>query len=298
MTPKTNLGKAIYSSLAYADIFEYALTREEIIEWLIGENDLVSAPPKKIDQKLQFLLKNKKIGKKEDYYYLKGRAKIVKTRKRREKWSNTKIKIAENVAVILRKIPWIKLIGITGGVARKNAKREDDIDLFFIVDEKRLWLTRVIIVLILKIMGKYRRPDKYADMICPNMFVADNAFAMKPQDLYTAHEIFLMRPLYVKNDIDLKFYRSNSWIKKFLPIKFEKIAKNKLRFSRKQNKYWPKGISLVWNYLEKEARDFQLFYMSQKKTTEIVSKELIKFHPRDMRTVVLNAFDDRLKNWR
>jgi hypothetical protein len=297
MTSKTNLGKAIYSSLAYADIFEYPLNKEEIKEWLIGGRELSLVSQKDVDKKIQGLVEKKKIGKKEDLYYLKGRTKIVRIRKEREKWSTAKIKIAENVAVILRKIPWVKLIGITGGVARKNAKREDDIDLFFIVSEKRLWLTRVIIVLILKGLGRYRRSDKFADMVCPNMFVAENALSMKPQDLYTAHEIFLMKPLYVKDNLDLRFYRNNSWAKKYLSKQYEIMSKHKLRLSKNKKRYWPKAIRIFWNYLEKEARDFQLLYMSQKKTTEVVSEKLIKFHPRDMRSFILTSFNDRLKNW-
>jgi predicted nucleotidyltransferase len=298
MTPKNNLAKSIYSSLAYSDIFEYPLTREEITGWLIGGRGLKSVIQKDIDKKLQALVKKKMIGKKGIYYYIKGRAKIARTRKEREKWSNAKIIIAENVAVILRKITWVKLIGITGGVARKNAKKEDDIDLLFIVNENRLWLTRAIIVLILKLLGRYRRPDKYADMICPNMFVAENSLSMKPQDLYTAHEIFLLKPLYVKDNIDHKFYQNNPWTKNFLPRKYGMVKSQKIRLKNNYKKYWPKSISLFWDYLEKEARNFQLLYMNQKKTTEIVSKELIKFHPRDMRSSVLAAFKDRLKNWR
>lgn len=297
MTSKTNLSKAIFSSLAYSDIFDYPLTGEEISQWLIGGRELLSVSSKEVDKKLKVFVEKKKIGKREVYYYLKGRAKIVKTRKEREKWSIAKIKIAENIAVILRKIPWVKLIGITGGVARKNAKKEDDIDLFFIVCKNRLWLTRVIIVLILKTLGRYRKPDKYADMVCPNMFVADNALVMKPQDLYTAHEVSLMKPLYVKDNVDLEFYRSNSWIKKYLPRKHEMLNKKKKTLPVKTKKYWPKAISLFWDYLEKEAKDFQLFYMKQRKTTEIVSENLIKFHPRDMRNIVMASYGDRLKNW-
>ena len=294
MTPQTDLAKAIFSSLAYSDIFEYPLKKEEVFEWLIGGKELSSFVQKDIDKKLQALTKNKKIGKREGYFYLKGRAKIVRIRKEREKWSNAKIKVAENIAVILRKIPWIKLIGITGGVARKNAKKEDDIDLFFIVSKNRLWLTRAIIVLVLKTLGKYRKPDKYADMICPNMLVAENALLMKPQDLYTAHEVYLMKALYLKDDIDIEFYRKNSWTKKYLPKKYEGINQEKKISLKNQKKYWSKTISLFWNYWEKEARDFQLFYMSHKKTTEVVSVSLIKFHPRDIRKTVLTLYKKRI----
>jgi len=297
MTPKNTLEKSIFCSIAYADIFEYPLTREEIFEWLIGGKEVLAFSLKETDRKLKNLVKKKIIGEKSECYYLTGRKKNVLTRKEREKWSKAKIKIAENIAVILRKIPWVKLIGITGGVARKNAKKEDDIDLFFIISKNRLWLTRVIIVLLLKILGRYRKPDKYADMVCPNMFVADNALVMKPQDLYTAHEISLMKPLYVKDNVDLEFYRSNSWIKKYLPIKYEMLNKKNKMLPRRTKKYWPKAISLFWDYLEKEAKNFQLFYMKQKKTTEIVSEKLIKFHPRDMRNIVMASYGDRLKNW-
>jgi len=54
-------------------------------------------------------------------------------------------------------------------------------------------------------------------------------------------------------------------------------------------------VEKIFTQLEALARGFQLWYMRGKKTTEVVSPTLIKFHPKDARGRVLKTYDERLK---
>lgn len=198
--------KAILRTLVYADIFDYPLKKEEIQKWLIGGGDLKSQNSKLIQEKNGF-------------YFLRGRENLVELRKKRERWSRKKIKIAEKIAGILRKIPWVKMIGVTGALAMKNSDKEDDVDLLIITSKNRLWLTRGLIVTFLRFFGLYPRPGKIKDKICPNMLLDENHLAVpkNEQDLFSSHEVCQMRPLWDKDETYQKFLKENQWARKFLP---------------------------------------------------------------------------------
>lgn len=282
--------KAILKTLCYADIFDYPLKAPEVWRFLISQ---VKTKEKDVQAALtQMSADSKQIDADNKYFFLRGRKEIVKTRRKRKAWSCPKIKHAEKVAGILRKIPWIKLVGITGGLARKNSDSKDDIDLFFITQRNRLWLSRGFVVLILRFLGAYRRPQKVKDMICPNMFVSEDNLEMGPHDLFTAHEICLMKPIFVRGNAQTKFLQANLWVERFLPNVYRGLTQNKNaerhRISVDQFKNQRSSA------FERRARDFQLWYMQKKKTTEVVSENLIKFHPQDARSWVLEEYQKRL----
>lgn len=296
---------SILATLSYSDIFDYPLREEEIWEWLISEDgrqrtedgNQKSEDRKTFAHSLTLALNSHQIGMTQGFYHFLDREKIVVVRRRRTEYSKSKIRRAEKIAVILRLIPWIKLIGITGGLARNNSEKEDDIDLFFITAQNRLWLTRGFVVLILSILGLYRRPNKFKDMICPNMFVTESSLKMEPEDIFTAHEVCLLKPIFVRGDIYQKFLIENLWVRKFLPNVLEDIKKlSHLAIEEKKRDNLPNClIAQLLNYCEVFSQKLQLWYMRRKRTTELVSDELIKFHPQDARNWILEEYQKRLK---
>lgn len=285
----------ILQTLAYADIFDYPLKKQEIWQWLIVESTKRRAHSAKFEETLLGLLKKKLIQTNNEFYFLPGRERTVQLRKQRENYSRQKIKKAERTVRILAIIPWVKLIGLTGSLARRNAEKEDDIDLFFIVAQDRLWLTRGLVVFLLSILGVYRRPEKVTDMICPNMFVSERDLKMSPSDLYTAYEVCSLVPIFIRGDVYFKFFQANSWAKEFLP----NVQKKDIKTQRYKKVKRKKGFSTIFlsqflNILEKFSRNFQLWYMAKRRTTEVVSRDLIKFHPQDARTRILKEFQGRI----
>jgi hypothetical protein len=67
------IDRQILKTLAYADIFDYALTREEIWRYLIE----VSCTFSKFNHALDGLVNHKKIYSKQKYYTLPKRNKII-----------------------------------------------------------------------------------------------------------------------------------------------------------------------------------------------------------------------------
>lgn len=208
--------KAILSTLAYADVFDYPLTPGELYRFLIADKALNYS---RFRQALTRMNTNEKqIDTNGEYFFLRDRRKIVVTRKKREKWSQGKLRIAKQVANWLKLIPTIKMVAVTGALAMGNSDKEDDIDLLIVTSKNRLWLTRGLVVTFLCLTGLYRRPGKIKDKICPNMFLDEKHLEVpkKEQDLFSAHEVCQLKPIWDKDNCYQKFLKANLWSKKYL----------------------------------------------------------------------------------
>jgi len=263
--------QAILQTLHYADIFDYPLTAGEIKKFLIEP----------VDATFEKTLSQIGSG---PYYCFPGREEIINLRQQRKKWSQPKLEKARKIAGVLKFIPWIKLIGVTGALAMENSDEGDDIDLMIVTASKRLWLTRGLVVVFLLLTGQYRRANKIKNRICPNLMLSENALEFPDHDLFTAHEIVQMKPIFNRNNTYQKFLQANSWIRKFLP-----------------NVSVPAAVPQQFNhltiqplaFLEKLAYKLQLKYMEKKKTVEITTPSLIRFHPHDIRQKVLREYQKR-----
>ena len=214
MSP-VELKKAVLSTLAYADIFDYPLKKEEIWRFLLSDIRYQILDVSKGLKELP------EVSQKNNFYFLKEREHLVLLRKKRERWSRKKLKIAKQVARCLKLIPTIKMVAVTGALAMENSNENDDIDLLIITSKSRLWLTRLLAVLLVELIAKRRHPaDKEVkDKICLNMFLDEGHLEVpkKEQDLFSSHEVCQLKVLWDKNGIYQKFLKANLWSKKFLP---------------------------------------------------------------------------------
>jgi len=261
-------------SLIYHNFFEYPLTRLELIKW---------QPGKKVEK-----LKVPKInyGYTNGFFYLKPAKGLISSRILRKKNSLKKIQIARKVSRLLKKIPFIKMIAITGSLSMFNAKDSSDIDLMVVTRKERLWKTRLISILLLTLCGiKMRRwGDKNEkNKICINIWIDESALTWVKNDrnFYTAHEIAQIIPLFDRENVYQKFLNKNSWLKEYWPnsVKIEKI--------KKYRKY--KKLNVVEKVIEKLSFNFQKFYMKKKRTREVVNSKKAFFHPID-RSKDINSY--------
>ncbi len=273
------------AAVAYADIFDYPLTRGEMRLWCIKTKISPGA-------KLPLPRHVEASG---EYVFLEGRTRSTFQRKKRRQISKSKWRIARMVAKKLGYIPTIQLVGVTGGLAMDNARAKDDIDLFIITSAHTVWITRLLATLAVDAMGKRRKPGEVnvADRVCLNMFMGAEALgiAKKEQDLFAAHEVLQMVPLWERADAYRNFLGKNAWVEKFLPNAW----KEKFQASRIEHRASNFGFG-IWclRFLERPAKFFQLWYMSRRRTSEVVGDAVLRFHPRDARIWVKEALLRRL----
>lgn len=277
--------QATLATLLYADIFDYPLTRSDLATWSVKRKE--SSLPKEAGKKGQFV-------------FLPGRAKLVPIRMRREQAAIEKWTIAQKAGTMLRYIPTIQLVGVTGGLAMDNAKEHDDIDFFFIVSNGSLWISRLLAIVTIELLGRRRRRGaiKVKDMICLNMFMtrASLAIPKAEHDLYVAHEVLQMKPLWERGGVYGLFLRQNSWVKRFLPNAWHKKCRiQNAEFRMKENTSIF-TIQLL-KFMEPLARMIQLWYMKKHRTTEVIGDMMLRFHPKDARVWVKRALLSRLARY-
>lgn len=202
--------RAIIKTLTYADIFDYPLLAYEIHKWLISKKASLRQVEKALDR---LNIKG--------YYFLPGRQNIVRKRYLREKQSKKFLNKAKFASWFLKFIPTLKLIGISGGLALNNADKNDDIDLFLITAKNRLWITRLLVILILDFWGMRRKvkmsKDEASGKLCPNILLEEDQLEQKNKDLFTAHEVLQMKVIWQRGNIYKKYLEDNNWAFKFLP---------------------------------------------------------------------------------
>ena len=113
------------------------------------------------------------------------------------------------------------MVGVTGAQAMNNSDQDDDIDLLIVASRNRLWLTRLFSVLLVEVVAKRRRPGdrKVKDKICLNMFLDEDHLGIpkSERNLYSAHEVAQLKPLWNRGGTYLRFINANHWTGKFLP---------------------------------------------------------------------------------
>lgn len=277
------LKKAIVATLTYHDIFNYPLKVEEIFNLLIGNDSNL----KSINKCLEFLKSKNIINTNNKYVFLKKRSNLVYLRQRREKYSQEKLKKAHFYARILRILPTIKCICITGALAMNNCTNNDDIDLFIICQKKSVWTTRFFANILLWPFKRSPNEKNIKNKACLNIFLDESNLLIKTQNLYTAHEICQMKLLWDIENTYYKFIKKNKWYINYLPN------------CKPQRKAEAKIIILkipIPQMLEKSLKYLQTFYMKSKITTETIGDTQLFFHPKDTQNSILIKFHQKLKN--
>lgn len=310
------LQQSILATLCYHDIFNYPLTSEEIHKFLTEK----TASRQSILKGLENLKKSSKIEKIGKYYTINKRRKIVSIRKSRQKYSQLKLKKAEFYASILKIIPTLKFVGVSGALAMNNSHKDDDIDLVLITSKGTLWTTRFLVNITLwpfkrkplpadqaliaaymnnieKPQGKLRRASPSLitnNKACLNVFLDKSDLKIRPHNLYLAHEIAQMKPLWNRDNIYQKFIEANPWTKRYLPNwQSLKTPPGWTPLSGDSPEVEAITTNSQLSILESFLKKFQLYYMRKRISTERIEEHQLFFHPQNTADWVMNEYQKR-----
>lgn len=293
-TELNNKQKAILKTLLYSDIFDFPLTIDEITKNLISKTPISKT---EISETLK-TMEDRVIGRK-GFYCIRGRARIIDERLSRMKNVARKMKIAVWVSKILSFIPTISFIGVSGRLSHLDAYADDDIDLIIITRKNSLWVTRLILLMALEALNvRRKKTEKTAkNKICPNLLLDETALSWQraKRDVYTAHEILNILPLYNKNNTYEQLLKANKWVKDFYANYF--LGKPTVFPVTRPRKYLTikiMSILLTAPFIELISRKFSSIYMRSAITNEVISKNFAAFHPQDVRPNVLALYNEKL----
>ena len=141
------------------------------------------------------------------------------------------------------------------------------------------------------------------------MFVDELHLHIPPneQNLYTAYEIIQMKPLFQRNNTYENFLLQNKWIEKYLPNSIVRHP-DQSRRSRERGgilllsrlgsiRFLDSVITSLGMTIEFVFRSLQLWFMKRRRTTETIEEGRLKFHPQDIRPIVMQKYRQKLKKY-
>lgn len=270
-------------SLIYHNIFDYPLDFADLVKWKAGKS-------------ITNIKINTCITSKKNFYYIDGREGLIYKRLLRRRISAKKMSIAKKASTILSILPTVKMVAITGSLAMENSSEDSDIDLMIVTSKNTLWLSRLVILVILKLLlmpTRRSQEREQKDRLCLNMWLdeSDLIWEKPNRNIYTAHEIAQVVPLVNKDKTFERFLSINRWILKYWPNSV-KIRNPNIEildnFEYSKIKILKIVSDLVLRTSNLIAFKMQYLYMKSKITREVVTPTRALFHPQDWGKVILS----------
>lgn len=201
------LESAILHTLLYSDLFDYPLTPAEAAHYLIGR-------PGTLDEVRACLARScwlaDRVIEMNGYLALRGREALIARRLDRAATSDRLWRRMQRFVRVLRALPFVRMIAVTGALAMKNSAAHDDIDVLIVTAPDRVWLTRALAIALVYV-GKL-----CGDTLCPNYVISERALALDRRTLFVAHEFAQMVPVYGLT-VYGRMCAVNHWIQRVLP---------------------------------------------------------------------------------
>jgi hypothetical protein len=226
---------------------------------------------------------------------LPGRKALVKARLEKERISKSHLQTAKYISTLFKIIPWIKLVGVSGSLAMMGSSKRDDIDLFIITSNNRIWISRLVLIVLTALTGlRRKRREKILSAtgkICINLILEESNLAQQKKNIYLAHEILQMKILWQREEVYSKFLHDNFWAFKYLPNwKSGVLEKSKVKKIKEKARH---GNDFV-DQLEDWAKKLQLKIMGTPDKSERIENGALYFHPEDKGIKVLEEYKRRL----
>jgi hypothetical protein len=197
---------AILQTIAYADVFDYPLTAEEIYRYLIG----MPASRATVRASLHSEPLSRLLTYRQGFFALPGRVTLATTRCWRMEVARKMWGRAFHYGQTMAALPFVRMVAVTGALAVSNVEPGADIDYLIVTEAGRLWLCRALIILLVKLAARR------GDTLCPNYLLSEHALVFQERTLYTAHELTQMVPI-AGLAIYHRLRQLNQWTALFLP---------------------------------------------------------------------------------
>ncbi len=289
LTNHNKLNETIIQVIVFFDLFDFPVTAYEI--WHYLEKQI------RFQDIIRTLEITPEIETSNGFFFLPGRAEIIKTRQVRHNYFLRKYKIAQRFVRCFSYLPFIKVITLSNSIGQFNLRDGSDIDFFIITSARRIWLTRLFCAGIAKILNRRPTPKNKKDKICLSFYISEenlnlDSLQMVNGDPYFYFWLRSLVLLYNKDRVYENFLNANS-----LPL-MEIVSKPLDTIAPTKQK--KTGLNSSVNYLEQVAKRVQLIVMSPalKKAMNnsvgvVISDNILKLYLFDKRLEYAEKYANR-----
>jgi hypothetical protein len=208
----TEAGTRYIKTLLYFDVFDYPLTRRELIDYtcpacqpLQGEQDVDP------DHILNQLVMDGFINQLHGYYYVGASGEKINKRNQGNARAQYSLCIARRYAKLIATCPFVRGVYISGSLSKFYMDSDDDIDYFIVTAPGRMWFARTMLILFKKLF--LLNSHKH---FCLNYFIDSDHLEIEERNLYVATELVFLLPMYNAEMLsDLR--GRNDWVRMHYP---------------------------------------------------------------------------------
>lgn len=292
----------IIKTIAYFDVLNYPLTKQEIFTNILSKNQ---TPLNELENNLVELLQNKNLDYDQGFYFLFGKQNMIEQRKNNYSTSLQKIFKAKKWLYLISKTPFVKTIFVCNNLAYLNATDKSDIDLAIITQSNKIWTTRFLVNFAMKFFNKRPSSKKTKNKICLSFFITEDELNLKDlaydKDIHFYFWVKQFLLIYDENNLSKNFYKHNNWLLNIFPN--YKPQKTILQIKPQQKTTLEKIFG--FEFIEKFFKFIQLKILSNKtkklaeenNTNVVISDKILKFHTKDNRQEILQKWLNNLKSY-
>lgn len=217
---QANVELSVLKTLAYFDLFNYPLLKEEVHFFL---DSAICAD--EVNAALGQLVAADCIYRHGDFFSLNHDRSLVARRIKGNHKAGSLLHTAYKVSALLYRFPFVRGIGISGSLSKNFADENADIDFFIITQKNRLWIARTLMHLFKKLTFLVGRQHWF----CMNYYVDEEAMLIEEKNIFTAIELLTLMPVAGNGTLD-HFFHVNDWAGNYFPNATRSIPRK--RFTR------------------------------------------------------------------
>jgi hypothetical protein len=200
------LADAVLATVAYSDVFDMPIDQTRLHRFLVGHQ----AEPEELETAVKTLVADGRLGHHNGLLHLPARAEVLDVHEDRSVRAAAMWPKAVTWGARIGRLPNVRAVAVTGGLAVDSVAPHDDADYFIITRPGRLWLTRLLVLVLVRLAER----DNIE--LCPNYIVSETAMAMDERTIYVARELAQMMPIVgLEHCIELR--DQNRWMFDHLP---------------------------------------------------------------------------------
>ncbi|MEK7528367.1 MAG: hypothetical protein AAB592_01230 [Patescibacteria group bacterium] len=285
------LAKAVRATITYFDLLDFALTLDEAWEYLYG----CSATREEVQKCLDEFVKNGEISYQAPYYMMPGREALFEIRLKKKETEKKLWSVVERFALVLRSIPFVKMVAVCNNLAFGNVTDASDIDLFIVTERGRMFSARACATVLTQLTGRRRHGDKIAGRFCLSFFADESALSLGKiaikDDIYLAYWLKTLTPICGAKTYE-KLLEQNRWVERF----FGRPVTPRLQRLGVGSELRKTAERVLPPSFEKSMRKFQVRRATEKMNKlqntsgTVISDTVLKFHDNDRREDVRERF--------
>ncbi len=210
--------EAILFTVKFFNLLDYPLTIKQIHKYLFNQE----AKLRQVEAGVKSLKERGKLNRQGDFWFLPGREKLAKLRKKKERISQRYRRKLKLLGWVFKITPFVRSVAVCNNLAFNNVDGESDIDVFILTRKDKLWISRLISTTLVNLLGQRNIAESKEEpgKLCLSFYLAEDNLKLKDialdKDPYLLYWLATLEPIY-DHGLFSKFLKENSWGLKFFP---------------------------------------------------------------------------------